>query len=645
MFHYIKVGAAIPRVRVADCVFNQQEILASIQEGAKRGVKVLTFPELCVTSYTCSDLFFQSPLLTAAERSVAEIAKATEAIDMFLLIGAPVQVDSQIFNCAVALYQGKILGIVPKTYLPNYSEFYEERWFASVDTLLSDEVTFAGQKAPIGTDLLFHAPKIPYLKIGVEICEDLWVPIPPSSYMSLYGATLLCNLSASNEVASKMEYRRQLIAQQSSRCLSAYVYASAGIGESTQDTVFSGHSLIFENGTNLAENELFLADSQLIDTDIDLELLANERKKNSTFMTHTAHANGHSFYREISFAMEEAKTITAWSRSVAPHPFVPENDVSLAKRCENIFMIQATGLARRLEHTHAKTLVIGISGGLDSTLALLVSVKACDLLKMPRETVLGITMPGFGTTDRTYQNALHLMKALGIATREISIRDAALQHFKDIGHDPSVHNITYENTQARERTQILMDIANQTNGLVVGTGDLSELALGWATYNGDHMSMYGVNSGVPKTLVRALVKWTAIQFDEATAAVLLDIVDTPVSPELLPPDADGNIEQKTEDLVGPYELHDFFIYQVLRFGYAPAKVLFLAEKAFGDAYSRETLLKWLKNFYRRFFMQQFKRSCLPDGPKVGNLCLSPRSDWRMPSDASSRVWMDEVEKL
>lgn len=646
MFNYVKVAVAVPQLRVADCVYNKQEILAVIAQAAEKKVSILTFPELSITAYTCADLFFQSPLLASAEKAVAEIAAQTKELDMLILIGVPVLADNQAFNCAALLHKGKILGLVPKTLLPNYNEFYEERWFASADDLIKEEISYAGQVVSIGADLIFTAENVPNLKVGVEICEDLWGPIPPSSYLSLYGATVLLNPSASNELAAKPGYRHQLVAQQSSRCIAAYAYASAGIGESTQDTVFSGHSLIYENGLLLGESESFSRKNQLICADVDLELLASERRKHTTYMSHLAKTDAQKFYREIKFAMSECE-IGEFSRPITAKPFTPADDASLSKRCHDIFMIQTTGLARRMEHTHSKTLVIGISGGLDSTLALLVCVKACDFLGISRESVLGITMPGFGTTDRTYQNAVNLMKSLGVTIREISIRDAAMQHFKDIGHNPAVHDITYENTQARERTQILMDISNQTGGIVVGTGDLSELALGWATYNGDHMSMYGVNAGIPKTLVRVLVNWVAVtgELDAIASEILLDVLDTPVSPELLPPDENGNINQKTEDLVGPYELHDFFLYQIIRFGFSPAKVLFLAEQAFGGAYPREILLKWLKNFYRRFFMQQFKRSCLPDGPKVGALCLSPRSDWRMPTDASSRIWMDEVEKL
>ena len=646
MYGFVKIGAAIPKLHVADCIFNQQEILSLIHQAQEKNIKVLSFPELALTGYTCGDLFFQLPLLQAAEQSLAQIAKATQDLDMILAIGTPVYTDNQTFNCIAVLHRGTILGLVPKTFIPNYSEFYEERWFASAADLVSEEIAYAGQIVPIGSDLLFRANGIPHLKIGVEICEDIWVPIPPSSYHCLYGATVILNASASNELASKPTYRHQLVAQQSSRCLSAYVYTSAGIGESTQDAVFSGHSLIYENGTLLGESESFSREGQLIFADIDLELLMNERRRHTTYMAQLSQPEAQRFYREITFSMAEPLD-TSLARTVSATPFLPADDANLDARCQDIFQIQVTALARRMEHTHAKKLVIGISGGLDSTLALLVAAKACDYLNLDRTHVLGITMPGFGTTDRTYQNALALMHALGIEQREISIREAALQHFADIGHDPAIHDITYENTQARERTQILMDIANQTNGLVVGTGDLSELALGWATYNGDHMSMYGVNAGVPKTLVRVLVDWVAHshRLEESASAILLDILDTPISPELLPPDPDGTIHQKTEDLVGPYELHDFFLFQILRFGFRPAKVLYLAEIAFSNQYDRDTLLKWLKNFYRRFFAQQFKRSCLPDGPKVGALCLSPRSDWRMPTDAHNRIWMEEVDSL
>ena len=646
MFGYVKVGAAVPRLRLADCIYNKEQIVAMAKDAAAKGVRVLTFPELCITGYTCADLFMQRPLLVAAEKCVKAIAEETKDLDLFFVIGTPVMLDSQQFNCAAAIYKGEILGLVPKTHLPNYSEFSEERWFSSADDILVERINYAGQNVPIGSDLLFAAAGIPDLKIGIEICEDLWVPIPLSSYQALYGATLLLNLSASSETSGKAIYRRRMVAQHSASCMASYVYVSCGIGESTQDCVFGGHSMICENGEIFAETERFAQDNQLVYADIDLDILTNERRKHTTFLSHLQKTESHRLYRLITFDMEETESLENWNRPLTSAPFHPAA-AEMDTHCKDIFSIQTAALARRMEHTQSDSLVIGISGGLDSTLALLVCVKACDFLGIDRSHVLGVTMPGFGTTDRTYQNALTLMRSLGITMKEIPIRDAVTQHFKDIEHDMSLHNVTYENAQARERTQILMDLANKYNGLVVGTGDLSELALGWATYNGDHMSMYGVNGGIPKTLIRVLVNWVATngEVDADASAALLDVLDTPISPELLPPDASGKINQKTEDLVGPYELHDFFLYHILHNAYRPAKVLWLAEKAFAGEYDRETLLKWLKNFYRRFFIQQFKRSCLPDGPKVGNISLSPRGDWRMPTDAFSRVWMDEVEKL
>lgn len=646
MYSFIRTAAAVPVLKVADCVYNTEEIIKLIDEASKKDVKILAFPELSITSYTCGDLFAQSTLIEYAEKSLEKIAEFSKDKDMFITVGLPVCCDNQTFNCIAGISKGKILGLIPKTNLPNYSEFYEERWFSSADDLISDEITICGQTVPIGSDILFTVENIKNLTIGIEVCEDLWSPIPPSSYQSIFGATVIINGSASNELATKHEYRRNLVAQQSSRCICGYIYSSAGTGESTQDTVFSGHSMICENGNMLSESKRFLREESLTIADIDLELLANDRKKNTSFMTQLRKNEGPLFFRNIKFTMEE-NSIDEFYRTVKPAPFVPDNNAMLNERCEDIFNIQVTGLAKRITHTNSKSLVVGISGGLDSTLALLVAVKACDYLGIDRKNVHGITMPGFGTTDRTYNNALNLMKSLGVTVKEISIKDAAIQHFKDIGHDINVHDVTYENTQARERTQILMDYANKEWGMVIGTGDLSELALGWATYNGDHMSMYGVNGGVPKTLVRVLVKWVAENenLGNNSAEILFDVLDTPVSPELLPPDKDGNINQKTEEIVGPYELHDFFLYYVVRFGFAPAKILFLAEKAFKGEYSRETLIKWIKNFYRRFFAQQFKRSCLPDGPKVGTISLSPRGDWRMPSDACGRIWLDEAEKL
>ena len=644
MYGFFRVGAAVPELKVADCGFNTKEILNVIEQAKKKNIRALVFPELCISSYTCGDLFLQKTLIDACEKSVFDIAKHTSDTDMYIILGLPVEMDCRTFNCAAVLYKGKILALIPKTYIPNYGEFYEKRWFASANEAVSKEITFCGQTVPVGAKILFRDKNKPEFTFGVELCEDLWCPVPPSSYHALNGASVIFNLSASNELAAKNEYRRKLVSQQSASAICGYVYASAGMGESTQDIVFSGHALICENGSVLCENKRFFYNSQFICADIDVEKIYNDRKKNTSF-TDLIKPEINTEYRYIDI------DITQWNeetleRSIKRMPFVPDNDSMLLERCEDIFNIQVAGLVKRILHTGTKSLVIGISGGLDSTLALLVAVKACDYLGIERKTVLGVTMPGFGTTDRTYNNAINLMKSLGISTKEISIKESAILHFKEIEHDLNKHDITYENTQARERTQILMDLANKNNGLVVGTGDLSELALGWATYNGDHMSMYGVNAGVPKTLVRVLVKYVAqnSQLDENSKNILFDVLDTPVSPELLPPDENGEINQKTEDIVGPYELHDFFLYYVVRFGFSPKKIEFLAQKAFDGIYDKETILKWLKNFYRRFFSQQFKRSCLPDGPKVGTIDLSPRGDWRMPSDAVNTVWMDELEK-
>ena len=640
MYGFVRCASAVPKLRVADCKYNTGEIIKLISAAAQKDVELLVFPELCITGYTCSDLFFQSSLLTAAEESLSAIAEASRGKNIVAVVGLPINIGNSLYNCSVAIYDGDILGAVPKTYIPNYGEYYEKRWFKSGKGLKGG-IALCGQSVPIGANLLFAAEGIENFTFGIEICEDLWAAIPPSSRLALAGAAIIVNTSASNELATKNEYRTSLVANQSARCICGYVYSSAGIGESTQDMVFSGHSLICENGSLLIEGDRFSLDSSLIMADIDTELLVNDRRKNTSF------SEGSSFDPEIiSFGMYE-RNKDDLERFIRPQPFVPNDDRELNSRCSDIFNIQAAGLVKRISHTKAKSLVIGISGGLDSTLALLVAVKACDYLDMSRKSVIGVTMPGFGTTDRTYNNAISLMGALGVTIREIPIAKATTQHFSDIGHDPDVHDVTYENSQARERTQILMDLANKENGLVVGTGDLSELALGWATYNGDHMSMYGVNSGVPKTLVRMLIKWT-VRFgslDSITTKILKDILDTPVSPELLPPDENDNINQKTEDIVGPYELHDFFLYYVVRCGFTPAKIYFLAKNAFSGVYDETTILKWLKNFYRRFFAQQFKRSCLPDGPKVGTISLSPRGDWRMPSDASARLWLEELEKL
>lgn len=554
----------------------------------------------------------------------------------------PLGIDNQLFNCAVAIQKGRILGVVPKTYVPNYSEFYEQRWFSSGRNALRDTIMLCGQEVPFGDDLLFEDEK-GEMCFGIEICEDLWVPVPPSSFQAMAGALVIFNLSASNEIVGKYEYRKELTRQQSARCIAGYVYTSSGVDESTTDVVFGGHAMIFENGSLLCESERFLIDEQLIFSEIDIQKLMNDRRKNTSFME-LWRDNGREF-RKVKFEIEEfeAENIT---RYVPPHPFVPSDGSSRDRRCSEIFAIQTSALAKRIRHTGLKRAVIGISGGLDSTLALLVTAKAFDLLNIPRKNILAITMPGFGTSDVTYTNAMEFMKSMDVEIREINIKDACLQHFKDIGHDPSIHDITYENVQARERTQILMDIANKEGGLVIGTGDLSELALGWCTYNGDHMSMYAVNASIPKTLVSFLVRWVADNMLESKAKdVLYRILDTPISPELLPPDAKGEINQKTEDIIGPYELHDFFLYHMLRYGAAPGKILILAKKAFEGKYTDDTIKKWLKVFVKRFFSQQFKRSCLPDGPKVGTISLSPRGDWRMPSDAVADSWLSELESM
>ncbi|MCD8036694.1 MAG: NAD(+) synthase [Clostridiales bacterium] len=640
MYGFVRCAAAVPKLKVADCKYNAGEIISLINAASLKDVDLIVFPELCITGYTCADLFMQSALLTAAENALEIIAEATKGKNIAVVVGLPVNIGNSLYNCSAAIFDGVILGSVPKTYIPNYSEYYEKRWFKSGKNL-NGGISLCGQVVPIGTNLVFAAEGIENFTFGIEICEDLWANIPPSCSLTLSGALIIANTSASNELATKNEYRVSLVSNQSARCICGYIYSSAGIGESTQDMVFSGHSIICENGSVLNEGDRFSLENELIISDIDTELLANDRRKNMTYGDFDApEAN------IIPFPLYD-RPKNDLMRHIRPRPFVPNDDDALNRRCSDIFSIQVGGLAKRVMHTNAKSLVIGISGGLDSTLALLVAVKVCDYLKIDRSTVLGITMPGFGTTDRTYNNALSLMKALGVKLMEIPIGEASMLHFDSIGHNPEIHDVTYENTQARERTQILMDLANKENGLVVGTGDLSELALGWATYNGDHMSMYGVNSGVPKTLVRVLVDWVSRfgNLDSEAVEVLRDILDTPVSPELLPPDKDNNINQKTEEIVGPYELHDFFLYYVVRCGFSPRKIYYLALNAFNGVYDSDTILKWLKNFYRRFFSQQFKRSCLPDGPKVGTINLSPRGDWRMPSDAMNTVWMEELEEL
>lgn len=632
-YGYVKVAAAVPRVKVADCRFNAEQIEKEIIIADGKGVQIIAFPELCITGYTCGDLFAQQLLLEEAEIGLIRILNDTRQMDIISILGMPVACNGLLLNVAVVIQKGKVLGVIPKTYLPNYKEFYEKRWFTSACEVHESSIRLCGQVVPMGRNLLFETADVTF---GVEICEDLWAPIPPSSVLALQGAELLFNLSADTEAIGKHAYLRSLIGQQSARCISGYVFSSCGFGESTTDVVFAGNGLIYENGNLLAASKRFSFEEQMVAGEIDVDYLRAERRVNTTFAACRANCASEPAVR-ISTEYVNGKDLNL-TRTYNPHPFVPQG-AALDERCEEIFSIQMSGLAQRLVHTKAQSAVVGISGGLDSTLALLVCVKTFDKLGWSRRGIIGVTMPGFGTTDRTYTNAVNLMKALGVTIREVSIKEACIQHFKDINHDIDMHDVVYENAQARERTQILMDIANQTRGLVIGTGDLSELALGWATYNGDHMSMYGVNTGIPKTLVKHLVKWVAENgMDDASRGTLLDIVDTPISPELIPADENGNISQVTEDLVGPYELHDFFLYYFIRCGFPPSKIFFLAARTFKGVYDEETIRKWLQTFYRRFFSQQFKRSCLPDGPKVGSISLSPRGDWRMPSDAGSEMW-------
>jgi len=632
---YIRVAAATPDVKVADPQFNRENIVRLIREGIERNTKIMVFPELCLTAYTCADLFGQDALLTKAKEELKVIVKETEGSDLLAFIGLPWERDGKLYNTAAAVQNGRVLGLVPKTNLPNYSEFYELRYFepGNKKPVL---VSWEGYEIPMGTDLLFACKDIPGLVIGTEICEDAWVPNPPSIRHAVAGATVIVNCSASDETTGKDLYRRSLITGHSASLVCGYIYANAGEGESTQDLVFGGQNLIAENGLLLAESKRF--GNETIYADMDLERLIHERRRMTTFP-----APDRENYLVIPFTMEQVELDL--KRRIDPRPFVPDGEAERNRRCEEILSIQAMGLKKRLAHTGCKDVVIGISGGLDSTLALLVTARAFDMLEIPRNRIHAITMPCFGTTDRTYQNACILTEKLEAELTEVNIREAVSIHFRDIGHDPGQHDVTYENSQARERTQILMDLANRFGGLVIGTGDMSELALGWATYNGDHMSMYGVNASVPKTLVRHLVRYYADTCEEeALKEVLMDVLDTPVSPELLPP-KDGEIAQKTEDLVGPYELHDFFLYQILRFGTRPSKVYRMALAAFDKQYEPEVILKWLKVFYKRFFSQQFKRSCMPDGPKVGSVAVSPRGDLRMPSDAVSRLWLLELENL
>lgn len=637
-YGFVRVAAAVPRLKVADCRYNASNIVSMIKNADEAGVQIVVFPELSISGYTCGDLFHQHALLHEALKQLERILTETSGLEVVSIIGLPFQVDNQLFNCAAVLFKGKILGIVPKSYIPGYKEFYEERWFASGVRALSKTIEILGHEIPFGVDLIFESDGLYKVCFGIEICEDLWVPIPPSSYQSVAGATLLFNLSASNDLIGKSEYRKDLVAQQSGKCVAGYVYTSCGIDESTTDVVFGGHAIIAENGGILTQSERFQRAEQLVISDIDIQRLSNDRFKNTSFME----AMPEICFRKIIFKMADTK-FESIHRHIDPHPFVPSDTSARDSRCGEIYAIQTAGLAKRLEHTHMQHAVIGISGGLDSTLALLVTVRTFDLLEIPRENIIAVTMPGFGTTDMTYSNALQLMKSLNVSMKEIDIKAACIQHFKDIDHDPSVYDVTYENVQARERTQILMDMANKLNALVIGTGDLSELALGWCTYNGDHMSMYAVNCSIPKTLVKYLVKWVADNAAEKSASkVLQSVLETPITPELLPPDTSGRIRQKTEDIIGPYELHDFFLYHTIRYGAPPEKVLFLAQQAFNGSYATDTIKSWLKVFYKRFFSQQFKRSCLPDGPKVGTISLSPRGDWRMPSDAEAALWLEKL---
>lgn len=644
--NFVKVASAIPNVKVGNCKHNTSHVINLIKLAEKKSVEIVCFPELCITAYTCQDLFESTLLLDEVINSIANIAEATQSMDIISIFGAPLRINNFLANCAVVVQRGKIIGVVPKTYLPNYNEFYEKRWFASSEEIQSDIINLCGQTVPVGCNLLFETE---HSVFGIEICEDMWAPIPRSSHLALAGADIIFNLSADNECVGKYDYVKSLVVGQSAQTISGYVFTSCGWGESTQDVVFAGNSFICENGSLLNQSVRFELEEQLVVSEIDTELLHHERCQNTTFR-HCAKNNiFHKDYKVIPTLTRQEKSCGGLTRHINPLPFVPSKE-NFDSRCSDIVNIQALGLAKRLFHINAKTAVIGISGGLDSTLALLVCVKAFDMLKRNHKDIIGVTMPGFGTSNKTYTNALNLVQELGISCREISIKDACIQHFKDINHNPEIFDTTYENSQARERTQILMDVANQTGGIVIGTGDLSELALGWATYNGDHMSMYGVNASIPKTLIRHLIRWFANNCTDAKQKSTLEsIIDTPISPELIPTDEKGEIVQKTEDKVGPYELHDFFLYYTLRYGFRPKKIYFLAQKAFlntiASKYSKEVIKHWMKIFFHRFFQQQFKRSCLPDGPKVGSCSLSPRGDWRMPSDADATLWEKECDSL
>ena len=633
---FLKTAAATPTIRVADPEYNAKQIVDLLHQAVAQGVKFLVCPELCLTGYTCGDLFLQPLLLAGAERALASVLEQSKDLPLLAAVGLPVMVEGKLYNCAAVFCQGELLGLVPKKHIPNYSEFYEQRHFTS-GTGTNGEVTLCGQTVPFGEKLLFRCQDAPLFTAGFEICEDLWVAQPPSGDLAEAGALVIGNLSASDEMIGKEDYRRQLVSSQSARLVCGYVYADAGYGESSTDLIFAGHNLIGENGAILTESKLF--ENQMVVTELDLSKLAQERRRLTTYRQGREEE-----FRFVPFSLPmEETTLTRW---IDPHPFVPSDPTQRTRRCESIFAMQTTGLCKRLEHSHSKTAVVGLSGGLDSTLALLVAARAMKRLGRPASDVVAVTMPCFGTTSRTRSNAETLAQLLGVTFRTVDLKESVLLHFRDIGHNVEDHSVVYENGQARMRTLVLMNIANQTGGLVIGTGDLSELALGWATYNGDHMSMYGVNASIPKTLIRHMVRYVADTGEEpGLRQVLLDILDTPVSPELLPPTGDGAIAQVTEDLVGPYELHDFFLYYGIRWGFEPKKVYRLCRYALGDVYDSATILKWLETFYRRFFAQQFKRSCLPDGPKVGSMTLSPRGDWRMPSDASAALWLEQIHSL
>ncbi len=646
-YGFIKVAAASPKLKVADPKYNITEITALIKESEAGDAALAVFPELCVTGYTCGDLFGQRLLLDASIDCLMDLLRNTKDTGVMAIIGMPLEVEQKLYNCAVVIQHGMILGIVPKMYPANYKEFYENRWFTSGQAISKNisEIKLLGSTIPFG-NLVFRSEELGF-SLGIEICEDLWTVIPVSSYLALNGAIVIANLSASNELVSKSDYRRQLVTQQSARCLCGYIYSSSGVHESTTDLVFGGDCIIAENGMILKTSQRFNRENTIICSEIDAARLSSERQVNKTFAENYASAAGEKKYRTVDVLFNKLFDInkTKLTRHIPPYPFIPDDPRVRDERCAEIFNIQVAGLAKRMEYTGVKHAVIGISGGLDSTLALLVTAKTFQTLGIPAENIYAVTMPGFGTTAATYANALQLMTLMQVKIREINIEPACLQHFKDIGQDAGHHDITFENAQARERTQILMDIANKVNGLVIGTGDLSELALGWATYNGDHMSMYAVNCGIPKTLVQFLVKWVADNVVKGEIkGVLNQILHTPISPELLPPDIGGEIRQRTEDVIGPYELHDFFLYYAIRHGMPPQKVLFLAGQAFRGKYVESEIKNWLKVFYERFFSQQFKRSCLPDGPKVGTISLSPRGDWRMPSDAEVRIWLEQLKE-